>query len=67
MGNISNSEVNICKNAIDGNNESEGGKWKPVLCLVSSSVLHQTSDFQEGTTGDSNLENAEVNVSWKYS
>lgn len=26
-----------------------------------------TSDFQEATIVDSNLENAEVNVSWKYS
>lgn len=26
-----------------------------------------TNDFQEATTGGSNLEIAEVNVSWKYS
>lgn len=26
-----------------------------------------TSDFKKPLTGDSNLENAEVNVSWKYS
>lgn len=42
-------------------NENQFYKFK---CPTSSKT---TNDFQEATTGDSKLENAEVNVSWKYS
>lgn len=41
-------------------NENQFYKFK---CPTSKT----TNDFQEATTGDSKLENAEVNVSWKYS
>lgn len=30
-------------------------------------ITKTPNNFQEATAGDSNLENAEVNVSWKYS
>lgn len=64
MGNNSNSQDNICK--IMENNKCEENENQ--FCVkFKRPTSNTTNDLQVATTGDSSLENAEVNVSWKYS